>query len=109
MDSDTLTSMYAQIVRGGIAKEQSQYVTDEESAAKWDVIEREVQQMREQNVMFEVPAEIPAAPGEADDPDAAPSEDQPTPPNPEAEEPEDEPADEPEEPADDEDDEDDNA
>lgn len=37
MDTDVLGSMYANIV-GGVAKEDSPYVTDEETSQMWDQI-----------------------------------------------------------------------
>lgn len=95
MDSDALASMYGQIVRG-VAKEDSHYVTDEESGRLWDQIAAEVEQMRADNpeVQFEVPNEVPEVPdaAEAAEPEGKPGE---------PEEPEAKPdGDEEEEPAD---------
>lgn len=65
MDSDDLSSMYGQIVRG-VTKEDSRFVTDDESSALWDTIAAEVEAMRAENpqVVFDVPNEFP---GEAPD------------------------------------------
>jgi hypothetical protein len=41
MDTDILTSMYAQIV-GGLPKEKSTLVTDQDSSDTWDEVAAEV-------------------------------------------------------------------
>lgn len=60
MDSDDLASMYAQIVRG-VAKEDSRFVTDDESSALWETIAREVVTAKAENpeVVFDIPSELP--------------------------------------------------
>jgi hypothetical protein len=67
VDSDELASMYAQIVNG-VPKEQSRFVTDEESSAAWEQIAAEVEQMRADNpnVIFDVPNELPSRDGDDD-------------------------------------------
>lgn len=70
MTSQELSSMYAQIVNGVTTKEQSKYVTDDESGALWDTISREVAEMREANpnAVFAIPNEMPDS-DDADDTD----------------------------------------
>jgi hypothetical protein len=64
MDSDLMSSMYAQIV-SGTAKEDSHLVTDAETSQAWDIVAKQVGNMREKNpnVHFEIPHEIPGRPG----------------------------------------------
>lgn len=97
MDSDVLASMYAQIVRGTPAKEDSKFVTDDESSQLWDTIAAEIAEMREANpqVQFDVPNEVPGAPGTAvledaptgEDPTAEPDAEPEAPTPPEGEKP----------------------
>ena len=64
MDSDVMASIYAQVV-SGTKKEDSHLVTDEDSSRAWDVLTKQVEQMRANNpdVHFEIPSEIPGRPG----------------------------------------------
>jgi len=48
MDSEKLSSMYAEILNGK-PKEQSRFVTDVESSVLWDKITGEVQAIRREN------------------------------------------------------------
>lgn len=68
MDSGELASMYAQIVRG-MAKEDSRFVTDEESSALWDKIAASVEEATRTipNVQFWIPNEMPDADDDDDD------------------------------------------
>ncbi len=63
VDSEVLSSMYAEILRG-TPKDQSRYVSGEESSRLWDQITAEVEAQRTTNpdTVFEIPAEIPGAP-----------------------------------------------
>jgi hypothetical protein len=85
MTSQALASMYAQIVNG-VPKEQSKYVTDDESTALWESITREVEQAREAdpNVVFSIPNEMPDSDEDEDeddeDEDEAPADESETPP-----------------------------
>lgn len=81
MDSDALASMYAQILNG-VPKEQSRYVTDEESGALWDAIESEIEEIRSRDpaAQFSVPNEVPDGPddtGGGETPDSTAPADQP--------------------------------
>lgn len=62
MDSDDLSRMYAQITRG-VPKEESRFVTDDETSALWDQIASEVDQIRKDHpkAQFAVPNEVPGA------------------------------------------------
>jgi len=62
MDSEKLSSMYAEILNGK-AKEQSRSVTDVESSGLWDKITGEVQAIRREDprAHFSVPNEWPDA------------------------------------------------
>lgn len=68
IEARTMSSMYAQIVVGVVPKEQSQYVTDAESAAMWDQISQEVEEIRasDPNAVFSIPNEMPDAVEEPD-------------------------------------------
>ena len=57
MDTDVLSKIYAQVV-GGLPKEQSKYVTDDESSNFWDSIAAEVEN-KGGTGMFEMVNEIP--------------------------------------------------
>lgn len=97
MDSGELASMYAQIVNGK-PKDQSRFVTDDESAQLWDEIEAEVAEIRQRNpnAHFSVPNEVPDVddlPDQAEPTnEAGPAPDDDTGEDTEAEEPEPEPA-----------------
>lgn len=105
MTARDVSSMYAQIVRG-VPKEQSQYVTDEESSQEWDTIQQQVTEILERNpqAIFSIPNEMPDADDDGEPTDAAETPDEPEPDaeDPaEAEEPEtpdEQPAGQPEEP-----------
>lgn len=60
MDSDQMASMYAQILNG-IPKEQSRFVTDEESSDLWDQISAGIERISAENpnAQFSVPNEVP--------------------------------------------------
>lgn len=72
MTARDVSSMYAQIVRG-VPKEQSQYVTDEESSQEWDTIQGQVNEILERNpqAIFSIPNEMPDADDDGEEPDAA--------------------------------------
>jgi hypothetical protein len=62
MESEKLASMYAEVVNGK-PKEQSRFVTDEESSGLWDQITTEVGQIRREHpgAHFSIPNEVPTA------------------------------------------------
>ena len=53
--ADTLASLYAQAAQG-VSKEACELVTDDETAAAWDRIVAEMDQMRGKGFTFEVPS-----------------------------------------------------
>lgn len=59
METDALSSMYAQIVGGRVPKEESQFVTDAESGQVWDSIAAEVAKPLTDGGMWEMVNEIP--------------------------------------------------
>lgn len=102
MDSDVMSSVYAQIVNG-TAKTDSRFVTDDESSALWDQIAGEVEALRADGVHFEVPHEVPGEPGTPTGGIPAPGTKPPEAPAPAADEapaPAEEPPEEPPEPTD---------
>lgn len=90
MDSETMARMYAQVVNGQ-AKEDSRFVTDDESGDSWDKMAAEVAAIRKANpkAQFAIPNEVPLSdpdagdddpvtgpqPDDAPDPGAAPDDD----------------------------------
>lgn len=61
MDTDKLSSMYAQIVLGA-SKKDSRFVTDEESSKLWDQISEEVKEGKTKGYIFHSVNEIPDVP-----------------------------------------------
>lgn len=63
MDSEALSGMYAEILRG-TPKDQSRFASGDEASGLWDQITTEVEQQRAQNpdTVFEIPSEIPGQP-----------------------------------------------
>jgi len=62
MDSDVVIKIYSQVV-GGLPKEQSNYVTDDESSKMWDAITKSVEEIRATgsglDMVNEIPGETP--------------------------------------------------
>jgi hypothetical protein len=58
MDSEVLIQMYSQIV-GGLPKDQSKYVTDDESSKAWDVITEQVAEIVATGSGLDMVNEIP--------------------------------------------------
>lgn len=78
IDSDTVARIYAQVAAGKVTKDESPFVTDDETAAMWDTLQAEVDQAREANpqVQFDVPNEVPDVEGvPTQDPAVATAED----------------------------------
>jgi hypothetical protein len=77
VDSEKLASMYAEIVNGK-SKDQSRFVTDDESSQLWDRVAAQVEQIRRDRpgAVFSIPNEVPNPPDgsqRAEPPDEAPA------------------------------------